>query len=796
MKATILLTLAALALTAPAAHGQSGQPTPHIGYVCPAGGRQGSVVEVTVGGQFLRGVTAAYVSGEGVRASVVRHYPPVRNLSREQRQELRRRLEELRDKRLAELGIQARPYIPGPPLPRARRRGADGQSEDAEPVKLPDHPLLRDLESMNLRQLLNVAREFLDYRTTSKRQLNAQIAEMVLLEVTIDRGALPGDRELRLATPLGLTNPVVFQVGTLPEVLGQEPDEPQGFAFLPEEPPIELPAVLNGQIMPGDIDRFRIRARQGQHLVVATSARRLVPFLADAVPGWFQATLALYDEDGREVAFADDYLFDPDPVLLYEVPRDGVYELVIRDAIYRGREDFVYRIAVGELPFVTQAFPLGGRAGVSTVAAVDGWNLATTQLKLDTRADEDGIRQTVLHQDGTVSNDVTYAVGTLPECTETEPNDDPRHAQPITLPVNANGRIDAPADVDVYRFEGHAGEEVVAEVLARRLHSPMDSLLRVTDASGRVLAWNDDNMRRDGTLHPDMGRLTHHADSYLSVRLPEDGTYYVRVSDAQNHGGDAYGYRLRVCAPQPDFKLLMTPSSLSIPAGFAVPFTVHALRQDGFAGEIEVVLKDAPAGFRLSGGRIPAGKDHVRMTLRAPSAPQDGPVTVRLEGRARIDGRTVRRPVVPAEEVMQAFLWRHLVPSQELVVTVRTARGRRFPIRLGESGTVRIPAGGTAQVRIDAQLPAWFRERLSLELNGAPEGISLEDVALSAGSLSFRLRADADAIEAGSTENLIVEAFVEPASGAGAQNAGQQANRRRRFPLGALPAIPIEVVAP
>ena len=27
--------------------------------------------------------------------------------------------------------------------------------------------------------------------------------------------------------------------------------------------------------------------------------------------------------------------------------------------IYRGREDFVYRIALGELPFITGIFPLG-----------------------------------------------------------------------------------------------------------------------------------------------------------------------------------------------------------------------------------------------------------------------------------------------------------------------------------------------------------------------------------------------------------------------------------------------------
>ena len=37
--------------------------------------------------------------------------------------------------------------------------------------------------------------------------------------------------------------------------------------------------------------------------------------------------------------------------------------LAINDAIYRGREDFVYRVTVGELPFVTSIFPLGRPRG-------------------------------------------------------------------------------------------------------------------------------------------------------------------------------------------------------------------------------------------------------------------------------------------------------------------------------------------------------------------------------------------------------------------------------------------------
>ena len=72
----------------------------------------------------------------------------------------------------------------------------------------------------------------------------------------------------------------------------------------------------------------------------------MIPYLADAVPGWFQATLTLRDAKGKEVAYTDDFRFNPDPIITYTIPADGEYLLEIKDSIYRGREDFVYRIAV------------------------------------------------------------------------------------------------------------------------------------------------------------------------------------------------------------------------------------------------------------------------------------------------------------------------------------------------------------------------------------------------------------------------------------------------------------------
>jgi hypothetical protein len=62
-----------------------------------------------------------------------------------------------------------------------------------------------------------------------------------------------------------------------------------------------------------------------------------MPYISDAVPGWFQAAITLRDPAGRELASADHYLFHPDPLLHYEIPSDGEYIAAIHDSIYRGR---------------------------------------------------------------------------------------------------------------------------------------------------------------------------------------------------------------------------------------------------------------------------------------------------------------------------------------------------------------------------------------------------------------------------------------------------------------------------
>jgi hypothetical protein len=163
---------------------------------------------------------------------------------------------------------------------------------------------------------------------------------------------------------------------------------------------------------------------------------------------------------------------------------------------------------------------------------------------------------------------------------------------------------------------------------------------------------------------------THDADSYLMADLPADGTYYVHLGDTARHGGEEYAYRLRISAPRPDFALRVVPTSFSMRSNGKAGMRVLADRKDGFTGPIKLSLKAPPKGFSSPSGSVPAAKDVGWLGVKAGVVDTKRSVSLSVEGRAKIDGRDVVHAAVPAEERMQAFLWRHLVPADDLKLLV------------------------------------------------------------------------------------------------------------------------------
>ncbi len=787
----VIFGCAALLAVGPTSHAQQGRAF-SVGYCYPAGCQQGATSEHIIAGQYLNGVTNVFVTGTGVQAVITEYFKAT---TQGEARQLQLVLDGLFEKRQFLM-------TKDPSLGKLRGgKGGKGSKpgKSSLPPKTPEELAQKYANATwTAEDDKKVAEIRKKLATVVRRPANPAISELVTVQITAVPDAKPGPREIRLATANGLSNPVVFYVGQLPEVsekaskviveqksaVAKTAVGPKSTKARPEIA-VKLPATVNGQILPGEVDRFRFTAAKGQKLVMAVAARQLIPYISDAVPGWFQATLSLYDAKGKELAYDDDFRFNPDPVLYYEIPTDGEYVIEVKDSIFRGREDFVYRITIGETPFITSIFPLGGHAGEKATVELKGWNLPATTLTLDDATQAPGTYPISVRKDNHASNIVPFAVDTLPECLAEKSHGGKSHVQHVTLPVIINGRIAKPDDSNVFCFDGKAGDRIVAEVVARRLNSPLDSVLKLTDATGNQIAFNDDNTDKGA------GLTTHHADSYLTATLPKSGTYLLRLSDTQHKGGPEYAYRLRLSAPQPDFALRVVPSSINARVGATVPVTVYALRKDGFTGDIAIALKKA-SGFKLAGAKIPAKEDKVKVTMTMPAIPHQGPVTLQVEGRATINDQEVAHAAVPAQDMMQAFEYRHLVPSQELQVAVTgRSASKSAPVKIVGDMPVKIPAGGTVSFRVATSFKdKTFNKKAHLELAEAPDGIIIKKVSPSDDGMEILLESDAAKVTPGQKGNLLVGAFPPKSTKAPKSKSGSS----KGGPTSMLPAIPYEIV--
>ncbi len=307
------------------------------------------------------------------------------------------------------------------------------------------------------------------YRTPRQR---------VRIRLDVDSEAEIGSHGFRIKTRYGTSNWVRFALGTLPQIEAMEPAEKH-----PDGRAITLPVTVEGRLGRGTRgDVFRFRAESGQELVFRVEA--------SALGSRLDSVLELRDGEGRVLARNDNFFpGSVDSVLAYTCPRDDEYQLRIFDRGGRGGRAFAYRLTLGEFPFLTGVFPLGLRRGSREELAVTGHNLGDrTTIRGDDLPPDSGkntlqVRlQTLL---GPSLNTLPVALGDAPEVLEEEPNDTAATAQTLPVPVTVNGRTRARGDQDLFSFSARRGEALVLEVRARRLWSPLDSVLQVLDAAGR-----------------------------------------------------------------------------------------------------------------------------------------------------------------------------------------------------------------------------------------------------------------------------------------------------------------------
>ncbi len=414
----------------------------------------------------------------------------------------------------------------------------------------------------------------------------------VKLSLTIAPDAALGERELRILNAGGISNRFRFIVGELKEITEIEPNSDKSSAQkLPA-----LPLVIDGQILEVDRDCFRFAAKSGETLVFSVQARSLLPYIADAVPGWFDPQLTVFDSTGRQVAFADDHRFLPDPVLFFQPPADGEYTLELRDVVYRGRGDFIYRLTMGALPYYTDVFPLGGQRGTDVAVQYRGVNLTETRGVV--RVPASGPRTMMV-------NGLQFGASDYSAVREAGGQRRLRAgaADVAPLPSWSMAQRRKAGVSHYFVLAANRNDKLVLEVQARRMGAPLDSVLTLFDARRNQVAENDD------WNDPLEAGLAHNADSRILYTFPAAGDYYLRLRDIQGKGGEEYSFRLTVAPPRPDFTLRISPDNPRMGQGDTAAITVTAVRHDDFAGEIKLAIENLPGGYLMSEALIAAGQN-------------------------------------------------------------------------------------------------------------------------------------------------------------------------------------------
>lgn len=106
-----------------------------------------------------------------------------------------------------------------------------------------------------------------------------------------------------------------------------------------------------------------------------------------------------------------------------------------------------------------------------------------------------------------------------------EPNDTPQGATLLSLPfMSGGGTISGATDIDFYKFNLRAGQEVTVWVQAVSQGSDLAPIVALYDGAGNLLEYNDKEFN--------LGRNRAEDDPIVYLKVPATGTYYASVSAA------------------------------------------------------------------------------------------------------------------------------------------------------------------------------------------------------------------------------------------------------------------------
>jgi len=586
------------------------------------------------------------------------------------------------------------------------------------------------------------------------------------LTITAAPDCLPGECAFRLRSPEGISQLLTFLVTTLPVVPEHEDNN-----TLESAQSIALNSTVTGIIEATDSDYFRVTLQQGQRLTAEAEAMR-------AGGSMFDAVLNLYGPDGDWIISADDSaLTRQDPFFSFTAPTAGDYLVQIHETSYEGDEDSRYALHLGSFLRPDLAWPPGGMAGTTQDIA---WINAGETLASETLTLPSGDSGTTLLypscQDCITPVGVPFRVCPFPNVIE------PVHAAPESrpapahLPVAFNGILSSSRETDSCYFLVAAGQKLRAEVFARQLGSPIDSLIEIRDSSGRLLAASDD---------------AESPDSRIDLVAAKDDVLELRISDKRGNSGPSHFYRVELTEQQPAvLAFIARPDrksqerqAIAVPRGNRV-LTFLSVQRRGFGGDVYLTPGTLPSGMTMTPMSVPADRFWVPVLMEATeNAPLQGGL-VPLEAFSALDSGTVTGPFqqvvdLVASSADQLF---HQVRTDRLAAAVTEPVPYRVTL---EPPVSPLAPNGTLDILVNVERSAGFSGPLDITFPFLPPWVDGPDrlrIPENANSGLYTIRAW-PAAEA-RTWSLCAEATPAlPLAGSSPSDSNTQADRTKRSSL-------------
>jgi hypothetical protein len=477
----------------------------------------------------------------------------------------------------------------------------------------------------------------------------------------------------------GASNYRSFVVGDLPEV-----EAGAGGASMEKPFEIELGQTVLGKAPANKFAWFKFSAKKGQRVLVEVSIKDIDSKLTPSI--------ALYDSAGNQLQS------DPQNGLLdFTAGADGDWLVRLNDFLYKGGDDYVYRLTASTRPRIDLIYPPVGKAGTNQKFTLFGRNLpggqpsdwktkdgktlekkevqiqlptgdARTKLNLTGhlapfRAAVDYLEYRVESPQG-VSGVAYVGYGAEEVTYEADADNDlAENAQKVSAPCEFVGKFFPAADKDRLRFSAKKGEVYRIEVFSERLGRPshafflLEQLTKKDDGTETAKEIGQ-SLETPSTLGGQVFDVSTR-DPSLRFEAPAEGDYRILLYDLFNSSPDPLNvYRLSIRREEPDFRLaayvLLPPSantksgplyvkSPTIRKGETLPVKVMALRRDGFKDAIDLEVTGLPAFVTYSPKRLPEGADSVTMLFQPNDKAGDWDGLFSITGKAKVGGKEARR---------------------------------------------------------------------------------------------------------------------------------------------------------